>query len=89
MLFKGDILVDLGGVSGTRPLMGPNSFIFVHIFAKKVPMLGVHAPPHGKCWIRHWDKVLINDEFHTCYIKACLNDCDAKSPKCDSMKSHH
>ena len=31
------------------PPMGPNSFIFVYIFAKKAPTLEVHAPLMGPC----------------------------------------
>ena len=46
-------LVDLGGVPGARPPMGPNSFVFAYIFTKKhlrqgsTPPQGVHAPPMG------------------------------------------
>ena len=48
-----------GGVPGARPPMGPNSFIFAHIFTEKCPRQRstppqwVHGPPYGTSWIRH------------------------------------
>ena len=42
-------LADLGGMLGARPPMGPNSFVFAHIFAEKHPNRRSTA---GKSWIR-------------------------------------
>ena len=47
-----DTLAGLGGVSGACPPMGPNSFVFTHIFVEKRPRRR-STPPYGKSWIRH------------------------------------
>ena len=50
-------LADLGGRARRTPPMGPNSFIFANIFAKKhphqrsTPLTG--ARPLREIWIRH------------------------------------
>ena len=54
-------LADLGGVPGTRPPKGPDSFVLTY----KIFETGVHAPstrstpPYGKSWIRHCITFLI------------------------------
>ena len=60
-----------GGVPGARPPMGPNSFIFTYIFAKKclcrrstLPPNG-STPPYGKSWIRHCTMFLL-----VCFVAA-------------------
>ena len=42
-------VADPGGATGTPP-MGPNSFIFAYVSAKKCPCWR-SVPPHGKSWI--------------------------------------
>ena len=45
-LFGKNALADLAGVPGACPPMGPNSFIFAYIFAKKHPHQR-STPPNG------------------------------------------
>ena len=51
-------LADLGGMPGAHPPMGPNSFIFAHIFTEKhlhwrSTLMGACSPPNGKSCICH------------------------------------
>ena len=63
-------LVDLGGMSGAYPPMGPNSFVFAYIFTKRhpywrsAPTSEVHAlqQVHASLW-EILDPPLFSDNF--------------------------
>ena len=62
-------LADLGGVPGTRPPMGPNSFS--HTFSSKSAIVGGRAPTHPPTPTWNLDPPLVNvfTEQHKIFIR--------------------